>query len=68
MISSLELNLAYISERRSPRLFLKSLKVLLWNSEYNIWYISYISFGRRVSVWYSFRVLLSSDFFHLFPI
>ena len=53
MISSLELNLAYISERRSPRLPLKSLKVLLWNSVYVIRYISCIFFGRRVSEWYS---------------
>ena len=68
MISSLELNLAYISERRSPRLPLKSLKVLLWNSVYVIRYISCIFFGRRVSEWYSFIVLLSLSFSHLFPI
>ena len=32
IISSFELKRAYISVRRSPKLVLKSLKVLLWNS------------------------------------
>ena len=37
MISSFELKRAYISLRRCPKLVLKSLKVLLWNSVAKTW-------------------------------
>ena len=48
IISSFELNLAYISVRSYPKLSLKSFRVLLWNSDWGYKYINWTSFGRPV--------------------